>query len=131
MTEKSYKECDSATFELRDDYFYVKYKSNSVVDLPEAKNQSKIILDLCQEKKMPFVIDFLDVSVRIDDEARRFFAIDGPHIHLRKAQAIIVNNMQSKLLVNFYIKHHKPKNPTKLFDNLEDALDWIKQFITT
>ena len=131
MTEKSYKECDSATFELRDDYFYVKYKSNSVVDLPEAKNQSKIILDLCQEKKMPFVIDFLDVSVRIDDEARRFFAIDGPHIHLRKAQAIIVNNMQSKLLVNFYIKHHKPKNPTKLFDNLEDALDWIKHFITT
>ena len=130
MTEKIFKECDSATFELRDYYLYVKYKSNSVVDLPEANNQSKIILDLCKGKEFPFIIDFLDVTVRIDDEARRFFANDGPHIHLRKAQAIVVNNIQNKLLVNFYIKHHKPKNPTKLFDNLEDALEWIKQFVT-
>lgn len=131
MTENSYKECDSATFELREDYLYIKYKSNSIVDLPEAKIQSEIILSLCNGKEMPFIIDFLNISARIDDEARQFFANDGPHIHLRKAQAIVVNNMQSKLLVNFYIKHHKPKNPTKLFDNLEDALDWIKQFIPT
>ena len=131
MTEKNYRECASATFELRDDYLYIKYNNNSVVDLPEAKIQSEIILDLCKGKEMPFLIDFLDVSTRIDDEARRFFAKDGPHIHLRKAQAIVVNNMQIKLLVNFYIKHHKPKNPTKLFENLEDALDWIKQFVAT
>jgi hypothetical protein len=126
LTEKKFSECDSATFELRDDYFYVKYKNNSIVDLVEAKIQSEIILDLCQEKKLPFLIDFLNVNVRIDDESRQFFANDSPYIHLRKAQAIVVNNMQNKLLVNFYIKHHKPKNPIKLFDNLEDALDWIK-----
>jgi len=131
LTGKNYRECDSATFEFRGNYLYIKYKNDSVVDLPEAKNQSKLILDLCQGKAMPFVIDFLNVSPRIDDDSRRFFAIDGPHIHLRKAQAIVVNNMQSKLLVNFYIKHHKPKNPIKLFDNLDDALDWIKQFIAT
>lgn len=129
MTESNIRECDSATFELRDEYLYIKYKSNSIVDLPEAKIQSKHIIDLCQGKEMPFLIDFLDVSARIDDESRHFFANDGPHIHLRKAQAIVVNNMQSKLLVNFYIKHHKPKNPTKLFDNLKDALAWIKQFV--
>lgn len=129
MTEIKIRECDSATFELRDDYLYVKYKNNSDVNLAEAKIQSALILDLCQEKKMPFLIDFLNVSVRIDDESRGFFANDGHHIHLRKAQAIVVNNMQNKLLVNFYIKHHKPKNPTKIFDNLEPALDWIKQFI--
>ncbi len=131
MTEKNYRECDSATFELRDDYLYIKYKDGSTVDLSEAKIQSRLILDLCKGKKMPFLINFLDTSVRIDDDSRQFFANFGPHIHLRKAQAIVVNNIQSKLLVNFYIKHHKPKNPTKLFDNLEDALDWVKQFIIT
>lgn len=131
MTEKDLRECDSATFELRDEYLYIKYKSNSTVDLTEAKIQSQIILDLCQGKEMPFVIDFLDISVRIDDASRKFFANDGPHIHLRKAQAIVANNIQSKLLVNFYIKHHKPKNPTKAFNNLVDALDWIKQFVVS
>ena len=100
-------------------------------DLTEANIQSEIILDLCQGEEMPFLIDFLDISTRIDDDARRFFAIYGPHIHLRKAQAIVVNSMQNKLLINFYIKHHKPKNPTKLFDNIEDALDWINKFFTT
>ena len=131
MTEKIYRECDSATFELKGNYLYIKYKAGSIVDLREANIQSGIILDLCQGKEFPFIIDFLDISARIDDDARRFFANDGPHIHLRKAQAIVVNNIQNKLLVNFYIKHHKPKNPSKVFDNLEDALDWIKQFVAT
>lgn len=118
--------CDSASFEIKSDYLYVKYKDDSIVNLDEAKTQAMIVIDLCKGKKMPFVIDLLGINTRIDDDARRFFADDGPHIQLRKAQAVLVNNIQSKLLTNFFIKYHKPKNPIKVFDNLKDALDWIK-----
>lgn len=126
MNSTNKKECDSATFELRENYLYVKYKDDSVIDLEEAKIQSMIIIDLCQGKKMPFVIDLLNINTRVDDDARRFSADDGPHTQIRKAQALLVNNIQSKLLTNFYIKFHKPKNPIKTFDNLHDALVWIK-----
>ena len=98
MTGKNYRECDTAIFELKGNYIYVEYKDESIVDLQEAIIQSNIILDLCQGKEFPFIIDLLDINVRIDDEARRFFANDGPHIHLRKAQAIVVINLQNKLI---------------------------------
>ena len=120
------KECDSAIFELREDYLYVRYKDGSIVDLNEAKIQSLIVLELCQGKKVPFIVDFLDISFSVDDESRHYFANIGPHVQLRKSQAILVNNLHSKLISSFYIKFHKPNNPTKLFDTIQDALFWIK-----
>jgi hypothetical protein len=119
-------ECDSATFELRENYLYIKYKDECVIDLNEAKNQSDIVINICNNKKVSFVVDMLNISTRIDDDARRFYANDAPYLKFRKAQAVLVNNIQSKLLTNFYIKFHKPQNPVKLFDNLQDAEVWIK-----
>ena len=126
MTEKNKRECKSANFELREGYLYIKFKNDSIVDLPEAKIHAKHCVDLCKGKRTPFVIDGLDVTTNMDDEARQFFAEHKPLVKVRKAQAVMVNLMQSKLLTNFFIKYHKPKNPIKVFDNLKDALDWIK-----
>ena len=126
LTEKNKRECKSASFELREGYLYIRFKDESIVDLPEAKVHAKHCVDLCNGKITPFVIDGLDVTTNMDDEARQFFAEFEPMVKVRKSQAILVNNMQSKLLTNFFIKYHKPKNPIKVFDNLKDALDWIK-----
>ena len=126
LAEKNKRESKSAHFEKREGYLYIKFKDESVVDLPEAKIHAKHCIELCKGKKIPFVIDGLNVSTDMDDEARQFFADYEPMVKVRKAQAVMVNLMQSKLLTNFFIKYHKPKNPIKLFDNLKDALDWIK-----
>jgi hypothetical protein len=126
MNSTNIVECDSATFEMRENYLYIKYKDESIIDLPEAKIQSSIILDLCDRKKVTFVIDLLGITTRIEDGARDFFANNAPYLKIRKAQAVLVNNIQSKLLTNFYIKFHKPQNQVKVFNNLPDALDWLK-----
>jgi hypothetical protein len=126
MNSTNIMECGSATFELRENYLYIKYKDECVIDLNEAKNQSDIVINICNNKKVSFVVDMLNISTRIDDDARRFYANDAPYLKFRKAQAVLVNNIQSKLLTNFYIKFHKPQNPVKLFDNLQDAEVWIK-----
>ncbi len=126
MVEKNKRECKSASFEMREGYLYIKFKDESIVDLSEAKIHEKHCLDLCKGKKVPFVIDGLNVTTDMDDEARQFFAESKPIVKVRKAQAVMVNLMQSKLLTNFFIKYHKPENPIKVFDNLKDALDWIK-----
>lgn len=125
MAKKNKRESKSASFELREGYLYIRFKDESIVDLPEAKIHAMHCVDLCQGKRIPFVIDGLDVTTNMDDEARQFFAEYKPMVKIRKAQAVMVNLMQSKLLTNFFIKYHKPQNPIKVFDNLEDALDWI------
>jgi len=126
LVEKNKKECKSASFEMRDGYLYIRFKDESTVDLHEAKIHAQHCIDLCNGIKTPFVIDGLDITTNMDDGARQFFAEYQPLVNVRKAQAVLVNIMQSILLTNFFIKYHKPKNPIKVFDNLDDALDWIK-----
>ena len=52
MTLSDKRECDSAIFKLQEEYLYGKYKNNSIVDSEEAKIQSSIILNLCDEEKI-------------------------------------------------------------------------------
>lgn len=111
---------------MRKGYLYIRFKDESIVDLAEAKIHAKHCIDLCKGQETPFVIDGLGVTTDLDDEARQFFAEFKPLVNIRKAQAILVNLMQTILLANFFIKYHKPENPIQVFDNLEDALDWIR-----
>jgi hypothetical protein len=45
------------------------------------------------------------------------------------AHAIVVTSLANRLIGNFIIKFHKPKAPTKLFRNYEDALLWLREML--
>ena len=63
----------------------------------------------------------------MNNDARNLFAVYPPLIKVRKAQALVVSNLPSKLLANFFIKYHKPVNPTKIFSDYDEALNWLKE----
>lgn len=44
----------------------------------------------------------------------------------RVAEAIIVHSLPVRILANFYLRFHKPGLPTRLFDNYEDAMSWLR-----
>ena len=46
-----------------------------------------------------------------------------------KADAFVIKSMSQKILANFYIKINKPERPTKFFNNKEEAIDWLKQYL--
>lgn len=46
-----------------------------------------------------------------------------------KADAFVIKSMSQKILANFYIKINKPERPTKFFNNKEDAIIWLKQYL--
>lgn len=46
-----------------------------------------------------------------------------------KADAFVLNSMAQKILANFYIKINKPERPTKFFNNADEALIWLKQYM--
>jgi hypothetical protein len=46
-----------------------------------------------------------------------------------KADAFVISSMSQKILANFYIKINTPERPTKFFNSIEDALNWLKPFI--
>jgi hypothetical protein len=46
-----------------------------------------------------------------------------------KADAFVLNSIAQKILANFYVKINKPEGPTKFFNNLDEALIWLKKYI--
>jgi hypothetical protein len=121
-------ESDNAFFERRQNYLYIRYKEFSRIDLEVAEMHAKIILDLCNGKRYPFVLDGLDLQVDFSHEARVFISEYEPVVKIRSAQAIVVNNTHNKLIANYFHKFHKPKNPIEIFSKFEDAVGWVKQF---
>jgi len=110
---------------MREHYLYIRFKDDGLIDLSEAKIHAHHCIDLCNGKKMPFVIDGLDISMRMEEDARRFFTEYKPFVNMIKATAVLANITQIKFLARYYIKHHKTNHPIKVFDNLQDSLDWI------
>ena len=128
MSENLKSESDHAIFERRENYIYIRYKEFSRIDLVAAKMHAKIILELCDGKPYPFILDGLNVQASFSHDAREFISKYEPVAKVRKAQAIVVNSTPARLLANYYYKFHKPKNPIKIFSKFEDALEWVKQF---
>jgi hypothetical protein len=128
MDDVLIKESDYAHFELHENHIFVRHKADIHIDLDAAKIHADIILDLCNGYRYPVILDGRNVTANISHEARKFISGHEPVIRVRSAQAILVNNIPTRLLANFYLKFHKPKHPVKIFSNLEDAERWVAQF---
>ncbi len=46
-----------------------------------------------------------------------------------KCSAFIVSSVSQKLLGNFYLKIYKPQRPTRFFNERNDAILWLKQYL--
>ena len=128
MDQNIQRESDSSSFEKRENYIYLRYKDHSTVDIIEAKIHAKYLIELCDGKSYPFILDGRDVHAKFTHDARNFFSNYKPLLDIRSAQAFLINNIPNKLLLKFYLKFHTPSNPVKVFSNLEDAEDWVSQF---
>jgi hypothetical protein len=59
-----------------------------------------------------------------DAEARRAYATLDPG--LLYGGALVVGNALSRALGSFFVGLNRPKVPTKLFDTIENGLQWLK-----
>lgn len=63
----------------------------------------------------------------IDTETRKFMATHEA-LHFSIAEAVIVRSLAQRLIGNFYLKFDKPLVPVKLFDQIDSAEKWLKEF---
>jgi hypothetical protein len=64
-------------------------------------------------------------SGNISFEAREEFARSKK----RKAVAIVTNSLANKLVGNFFINFHKPISSSRIFNDEETALEWLRKQI--
>ncbi|MBP8033340.1 MAG: hypothetical protein KAZ71_02015 [Bacteroidia bacterium] len=78
-------------------------------------------------KKIPILISGGKYSTT-NVEVMKFLA-KNENMPYSKVSAYITNSISQKLLGNFYLKINKPERPTRFFNNKEDAITWLKQYI--
>ena len=57
------------------------------------------------------------------------FLAKNENMPYSKVSAYIANSISQKLLGNFYLNINKPERPTRFFNNKEDAINWLKQYL--
>ncbi len=103
-----------------------KVKLNAQITLDDAKENSNAVNGFFLGKKFPILVDSRQIK-SITREARHHFSAQGRDTKAN-AYAILINSDISRVVGNFFLGINKPAVPTKLFDNEEEAVEWLKQY---
>ncbi len=104
---------------------WVKLNVDAEIDLEKAETFITAALKLVENKPFYLLIDSRDIFMNIDHSAREYFATQKEYNDLNIAKALLVNNMPTTMILNFYKKFYSHKNPIEVFDDLDKAKEWL------
>ena len=102
----------------------VTFGDNVEMDLKESVEVIAAIGEITDGKKA-LVLNIGGKNTSASSAAREFSASIGG-LRYTIADAFVVTNLAQKILANFYISFNKPLVPTKVFDNIDKATEWLK-----
>jgi hypothetical protein len=103
--------------------FHIKeFQDLNISDIEEYYNLAKEHLG---NNKYP-VLQTLGIGATIDNDVKEFASKSDKRFSI--ADGIVIDNLPHRLVANFYLKFHKPKNPTALFKKQSDAIEWLRKF---
>lgn len=109
---------------LRDDgLMHMYYKSGTVIDVAIQNRVRDAAFSLSNNKKMPCLFEAGEY-VTLTKEARAN-AIDNEENFPASASAVLVQHLAYKMIADFYYKINKPKQPFKVFRNIDEAITWL------
>lgn len=92
----------------------------------EAIEIAESIEKICEGKPHCILTDTRGVVGQVEPLAREILSSHAGFSKVRKAEAFLVESLANRLVANFYIRFNRPKNPTKIFNHFEKALNWLR-----
>jgi hypothetical protein len=114
------------SFEFYEDargFYYLKVKEGEDVVEQDVLMLNNWIEEEGSGERKPLLLE-LAYGSTISSEVQRYLS-DNTHRY-STADAILIQTFAHKLLATFYMRHFKPKIPTKVFQDVFEALEWIK-----
>lgn len=105
-------------------FYYLRLKEGEEFNVTDIKNINVFILDNFEALRKPFLIEFGYGSTI--SEGVQEYLINSVN-RFSSADAILISTYAHQLIAKFYIRHYKPTKPTKIFDNIFEALEWIEK----
>jgi len=105
----------------------IKYPDNFHITMEVMESVFEQHLQLTTDKR-PILADCESVA-SVDYDAQQFVSNDGPAA-LTTALAVVVKSAFTRAMGEMFMMFHKPPYPTRMFQCKEDALEWLKTFLT-
>ena len=86
-------------------------------------------MDIAKNKPFRSLVDARDIFGSMDSEAKEYVVHHKGINRLTIAQAIVANNIATRLVVSIYIGFNKSSHPIRMFSDIDEARAWLlKQF---
>ena len=119
-------ETEKIIFTLRpDNIVQIECKANTVMTLEEGKLSTRKIAELIQSNPLPLLCDLTNV-VKMTHDCRNHFA-GAEHAEVFSKCALIIKSPISRIIGNIFLGANKPLRPTRLFNDLDKGLDWLRE----
>jgi len=97
------------------------------MDIEDARRSTKLMIEITNGEQRPLLVDFKHLKSQTK-ECREYYAKDPEHVKTYSAVAILVGSPLTRVIANFFMGINKPVRPTRLFEDRDRALEWLKQF---
>jgi len=104
----------------------IKYPDNFHITMEVMESVFEQHLQITTDKR-PILADCASVA-SVDYDAQQFVSNDEP-VALTSALAVVVKSAFTRAMGEMFMMFHKPPYPTRMFQNKEDALEWLKTFL--
>lgn len=125
ISPKKQIQLSHSTARMREDGIVVlEFGDHVELDVKEARELLQATKEISGAKKV-LVLNVAGKQTTATSAARDF-AASPEAVEYTLAEAYVVNNLPQKIIANFYINFHKPLVPTKIFNNTDAAIIWLK-----
>lgn len=102
------------------------YLPNSEIDETEHQINHNALVELIGNGEKCSVLIDSDEFINITPEARKLIRTLESIVPI-SSRALVIESLNQRILANFYIRFYKPIVPTKIFNNYEDAFQWLNK----
>lgn len=105
-------------------FYYLRLRDGEEFGMVHVSEIQTHIEENLNRKALPFLIELGYGSTIGDDVQEHLVNTDN---RFSTADAILISTFAHKLITKFYQRQYKPTKPTKIFNDIFEALEWIDE----
>lgn len=110
---------------LQDNILLIEYNEVSSITVKNLYDLKELNTKLVGNGKYHTITEFRKGLINLTDEAKKYVA-ESPKNKQRISDSLIVNSLAQRIEVELYLTFNKPRIKTKVFTDLNKALNWIE-----
>lgn len=105
-------------------FYYMKLLEGEEVSLDDISQIREFISEKNEGERRPMLIE-LGYGSTIAEGVYEYMALNENRFS--QADALLISTFAHKITTTYYLRHFKPQRPTRVFNDVFDALKWLKK----